>query len=277
MSDAPRGRLQLKAALPVEMCEPSRAARSTTNGATKAPTSILLVHGFWTWSRHWKDAGARLAEAGFSVHALSLRGHHPDYPIADLGKVHLNDFAEDVIRVAGEIPGLNCLMGHSLGGLLCMKAAERVPVTRLVLLSPSPPAGVPFRKSPAAALGILRHAYELCAARPMRPDFWIARRTFLLGLPIAKQQEIYRTWIKDSGTALREAALANLIIDFSTLRARARVVVGSDDNVTPPPAVRRTAELLNAEYKEYPATGHHLMEYPAWPQILNDIIQWLSA
>lgn len=273
-------RTDILGGLPVEIWGPGRGKSGASRGPkgeTIPPAgAVLLVHGFWAWSYHLRGLARPLALAGFRVYALSLRGHHPGHALPGFGKVHLSEFFDDVRRVATQVPALEVLVGHSLGGLLALKAAESVPVHRLVLLSPSPPGGVPFRKSLDAALGLLWHSREIFLGRPMLPDYWIAQRTFLRGLTPDRQKALYATMIQDSGTALREAAFIQMPVDFSKVTARTLVIVGSDDNVTSPRAVRRTAELLHAEHKEYPATGHHLMETLAWPVIRADILHWLN-
>lgn len=262
-------RTELLGGVPVEVWEPAQDAGIPAD-------SVVIVHGFWAWSYHLRVLARPIVQAGFRVYSLSLRGHHPEYPVPLIGKVPLASYFEDMERVAAEVPALKALIGHSLGGLIALKAAEAVQVPRLVLLSPSPPRGVPFPKSPDAAVGLLRHSREILFGLPMIPDFWIARRTFLRGLPPEKQKSLYRSMVHDSGTALRETAFTQMPVAFQDVKARTLVLIGDDDNVTPPPAARRTAEFLRAEFKSFPHTGHHLMETPAWPAIVTEILRFLA-
>jgi pimeloyl-ACP methyl ester carboxylesterase len=111
----------------------------------------LLVHGVTSSSRTWWRVGPALAERGFAVLAVDLRGHGSSPPAEQgLGPAHLAaDVAETVATelgpaAAGSEPAVDLLVGHSLGAMVCLALlAERPRYARRVLLEDPPgPRGI---------------------------------------------------------------------------------------------------------------------------------------
>jgi pimeloyl-ACP methyl ester carboxylesterase len=152
-----------------------------TWGGARRPLA-LLVHGLTSSSRTWWRVGPALAERGFRVLAVDLRGHGSSpRTVAALSAA---DLADDV---AETVPGpVDLLVGHSLGALVALKLVTRRPgfARRLVLEDPPGPSSVDWA---ALATGIetdtrravadpegLRH--DLQAANPAWPPGEAERR-----------------------------------------------------------------------------------------------------
>ena len=104
--------------------------------AADAPTA-LLVHGVTGWHRTWWRVGPALAERGWRVVAVDLRGHGHSPPIE--GLVTVRDLAADVIETAESQGGaIDLLVGHSLGGAVALEVvtARSDLVARLVVEDP---------------------------------------------------------------------------------------------------------------------------------------------
>jgi alpha-beta hydrolase superfamily lysophospholipase len=79
---------------------------------------LLLVHGIcvgaWVWEEHFMPY---LADAGFEVHALSLRGHGGSEGRERLNDWRLADYTEDLRQTAAGLADRPLVViGHSLGG-----------------------------------------------------------------------------------------------------------------------------------------------------------------
>ena len=79
---------------------------------------LLLVHGIcvgaWVWEEHFMPY---LADAGFEVHALSLRGHGGSEGRERLNDWRLADYTEDLRLTAAALSDRPLVViGHSLGG-----------------------------------------------------------------------------------------------------------------------------------------------------------------
>ena len=116
------------------------------DGAGTPRPVALLVHGVTSSSRTWWRVGPALAERGFAVLAVDLRGHGSS-PGAD-GGLGPADLAADVAEtVAAELgpagadgsPVVDLLVGHSLGAVVSLALlAERPRYARRVLLEDPP-------------------------------------------------------------------------------------------------------------------------------------------
>ena len=106
----------------------------------------LLVHGVTSSSRTWWRVGPALAERGFAVLAVDLRGHGSS-PRAEGGLGPANLAADVAETVAAELgpaagdgpPVVDLLLGHSLGAMVSLALlAERPRYARRVLLEDPP-------------------------------------------------------------------------------------------------------------------------------------------
>ena len=109
---------------------------TTTWGDPTADRRALLIHGLTSSGATWWRVAGSLAEDGWHVTAVDLRGNG-DAAVADSYA-----FAD----YAGDLPGdgWNVVVGHSLGGAVAVLAAQRPGFAeRVVLLDPAlelPPA-----------------------------------------------------------------------------------------------------------------------------------------
>jgi pimeloyl-ACP methyl ester carboxylesterase len=102
----------------------------TTWGDPHAARSALLVHGLTSSAATWWRVGEALADAGWRVTAVDLRGNG-DAPVAD--RYRFADYAGDL---PGE--GWDVVVGHSLGGAVATLAGLRDGFARrVVLLDPA--------------------------------------------------------------------------------------------------------------------------------------------
>ena len=77
---------------------------------------VLLAHGGGQTRRAWKGVISDLAEAGFRVIAVDMRGHGDSDWSSD-GAYEMRDFATDLVAIASDLERKPALVGASLGGL----------------------------------------------------------------------------------------------------------------------------------------------------------------
>jgi pimeloyl-ACP methyl ester carboxylesterase len=78
----------------------------------------VLVHGVTAWSNTWWRIGPALAERGWAVTAVDLRGHGHS-PTAGT-TMHLEELGADLLDTTRT--GVDLLVGHSVGALACLSA-----------------------------------------------------------------------------------------------------------------------------------------------------------
>ncbi|TQM96831.1 pimeloyl-ACP methyl ester carboxylesterase [Ornithinimicrobium humiphilum] len=105
--------------------------------------AVVLVHGLTDAGTAWPDLVQHWGDR-WDVHAVDLRGHgesprFTDAELADAPAVML----ADLVAVIDDLPEPAALVGHSLGGLLSLRATLARPdrVWALVLEDPARPTG----------------------------------------------------------------------------------------------------------------------------------------
>ncbi|WP_435972862.1 alpha/beta fold hydrolase [Streptomyces sp. Qhu_M48] len=95
----------------------------------------LLVHGIMADHRTWRRVGPALAERGYRVLAVDLRGHGVSGRAAGPEGYRPEDYADDLVETLPA--GAELAVGHSLGGLVLAHALERLKPVRAVYSDPA--------------------------------------------------------------------------------------------------------------------------------------------
>ena len=90
---------------------------------------LLFIHGELTGSWLWERYLGYFAGRGWEGHALNLRNHHWSQT-ADPAQLSFDTYTEDVVSALDRLGGSTVVVGHGMGGLLALKAAERMPIWR---------------------------------------------------------------------------------------------------------------------------------------------------
>lgn len=98
------------------------------DGAKRA----ALIHGFTASSGIWFEFAPWLADRGYTVTLVDLRGHGQS-PRAD--SYEYSEIAQDLVDTLPE--GLDLVLGHSLGGRLLGDTVDRLRPARAVYLDPA--------------------------------------------------------------------------------------------------------------------------------------------
>lgn len=104
---------------------------------------LLFVHGAFTGAWCWvENFMPWFAMEGFTCLAVSLRGHGASGGRERLHGFGIDDFVEDVASAVEEAGAPPVLVGHSMGGFVCMRYAEARPAAGLILMASVPPLGL---------------------------------------------------------------------------------------------------------------------------------------
>ncbi|MEU9999340.1 alpha/beta fold hydrolase [Streptomyces sp. NPDC050848] len=95
----------------------------------------LLIHGIMSDHRTWRRVGPALAERGYRVIAVDLRGHGASGRAAGSEGYTPEDYADDLVETLPT--GAELALGHSLGGLTLSAAVERLAPRRAVYVDPA--------------------------------------------------------------------------------------------------------------------------------------------
>ncbi|MES2209474.1 MAG: alpha/beta fold hydrolase [Chloroflexota bacterium] len=217
---------------------------------------LLFVHGelggSWLWERYLGYFAGR----GWEGHALNLRNHHWSQT-ADPAQLSFEMFVEDVASVMARLgPGV-VVIGHGMGGLLALKAAERQPLAGLVLIASESPGDL---RLPA-------HQHELREIPELYGKSLVGWETLperlqrdhadLSIADILRIQHLMGQKPHESGRAKR-AVLRGIRINRTAFEQVPRLVIGGGlDRHVPVETAERLAEWLDAPYEPFGAHSHY--------------------
>jgi pimeloyl-ACP methyl ester carboxylesterase len=240
-------------------------------------TPVIMVHGAfcggWTF-----DAFRRPFEAaGHVVQTPDLLGHGDGALVAGRS---MSDYAKQVAALCRACDEPPVLIGHSMGGLVAQMAAGRAPVSRLILLAPSPPWGVSGSTIEEAASAVSLYALGPYWLQAIEPDYGVVRRYSLDRLPRDQRKALYGRMVAESGRALWETL--NWFMDpFMTTNvgpvgAPTLAIAGGQDVVHPPATVRQTAARLGGSCEVFPSMSHWLPGEPGWEDVAEMCLGFIA-
>lgn len=242
-------------------------------------TPLLFVHGTghaaWCWDENFLPY---FAEKGFSAHAVSLRGHGASEGGEKLKWTSVADYVADVFQAASALPQTPAVIGHSLGGLVVAKYLEKH----------SAPAGILFAPSPSEGMFLsgfklqLRHPLLMMKVH-LKQDFAVMFRTPKLAKKFLFSADADDARIAEYAARFgRESYRAALEMIYNLpnrrkIKAPFLLVVGAEnDALIAPKKIEKTAHVLNADCRIFPAMAHDLMLERGWRRVADFMIDWLG-
>ena len=235
----------------------------------------ILIPGAWTRAAAFDDVRAALAAGGYPTDAVELPARARRVVQLDRGGLLAIDAVID--ERIDRCDGPPILIGHSLGGLMALRAARRHDVRALVLLMPAPPTGM----LPTLLAGAAR--------RPVNTLHAGAALSVTLGdrLGIGAPAGLYsdRVTAQDMarGAAYRTdeswLVLAALAIGtrqpVEPVGVPTLLVAGAQDGFTPTDVLLPLAESLDAEFVEFDV-AHAFNEEPTYPIVTDAVVGFLN-
>ena len=217
---------------------------------------LLFVHGelagSWVWERHLQYFAAR----GWEGHALNLRNHFWSQT-ADPTTLTFETYTEDVLEAIERLGSSVVVVGHGMGGLLALKAAERRPVGGLILLSSELPREL---RSPANPHELREvpdvYGRDLLGWETLPERLQRDHKDLALA-DILRIQHLFGQKPHESGAARRQV-IAGIPLEQARLAGIPILVIGAGlDRYVPEPSSERLAEWLSAEYEPFGAHSHY--------------------
>ncbi len=239
---------------------------------------LLFVHGelagSWVWERHLQYFAAR----GWEGHALNLRNHFWSQT-ADPTTLTFETYTEDVLEAIERLGSSVVVVGHGMGGLLALKAAERRPVGGLILLSSElprelrPPAHPHELREVPDVYGRDLLGWETLPERLQRDHKDLALADIL------RIQHLFGQKPHELGAARRQV-IAGIPLEQARLAGIPILVIGAGlDRYVPEPSSERLAEWLSAEYEPFGAHSHYglIVGESSHVQVAETIRSFLEA
>ena len=256
------------------------------NDHSERPT-ILMVHGAFSGGWACEKFKPFFEARGYRCLTPDLRYHdaRPNHaPNPKLGQTSLRDYLDDLRQQIDALDAQPILMGHSMGGLLCQMLAARGYGKAMLLLAPSPPAGIlpstPFEFFSSASIW----ASGVGWGQTVMPDYHIASQHSLDHLPRRDRHRILARLVPESGCAMHEILCWALDpnhtarVDPRKVRIPVLAVAGGKDPINPPATVRQVARRYGrkGKFRNFHGCSHWLIEGPRWHEIAEFCAEWLD-
>lgn len=234
------------------------------------PRTVLFIHGMWADCDCWARYQRVFEKSGYSTHALTLLHHDQPQDLAGLQSTGVMDYVDQAAAVVDSLPEMPIVVGHSMGGLVAQKLAERGNVRALVLLSSVSPGGI-SRLTPSSACFISGSLVDIALSRPFIVSAWHARFGLTNTLSRREQSVIYTSLLYESGLAMKQVIEGDIEVDESKVQCPVLVGVGGQDRTTPPRVARRIARKYDADYHQYNGKCHFV---GGDRDIMHDVLAW---
>ncbi len=217
---------------------------------------LLFVHGELTGSWVWERFLSYFASRGWEGHALNLRNHYWS-GTGDPTDTDFETYVDDTLSVMSRLGPSAVAIGHGMGGLLVLKAAERHPVGGIVLLDSE----LPRDLRPPARPHELReipdvYGRDLIGWETLPEKLLRDNRDLTLD-DVIRLQHLFGQKPHESGMAKREV-LEGIAIDRSRLAGTPILVVGAGlDGTSSATGAERLADWLGGTYEPFGAHSHY--------------------
>jgi pimeloyl-ACP methyl ester carboxylesterase len=240
--------------------------------STRRP--VLFVHGYFATATVFTTWLPFFASRGVPAFAVNLRGRSGSRPNIDLGRATIGDFVDDATTVAHKL-GKPVVVGHSMGGLIAQRLAERDDVHAAVLVSPAPPRGITVM-SPRLAIKQLKYLPAIFGSRPVTPAREDLREIVLNRVPPDLQNAILDGLVPDSGRAGKEMSISGVPVDHERVRCPMLVIGARDDQFIPVKIAERVAKRYGAPIRILEGHGHMSIVEPGWEILADSIERWIE-
>jgi pimeloyl-ACP methyl ester carboxylesterase len=216
---------------------------------------LLFVHGelggSWVWERYLHHFAGR----GWEGHALNLRNHFWSQT-ADPATLDIESYTEDVVAAAERLGPSVVIVGHGLGGLLVLKAIERIPVSAYVLIAPELPREVRDPARPHVVRDVPDAYGRSALGWETLPEKLQREHRDLSIQDILRIQHLLGQKPFESGRMKRQV-LQGVPVDRGALPDVPRLIIaGGLDTYIPEDEVERLADWLDAPFEPFGAHSH---------------------
>jgi pimeloyl-ACP methyl ester carboxylesterase len=217
---------------------------------------LLFIHGELAGSWLWERYLGYFAGRGWEGHALNLQNHFWSRTEDPTG-LSFDTYTEDVVAALERIGPSSVVVGHGLGGLLALKAGERMAMAALVLLSSDLPRDLRI----PARVHELREIPDVYGPASIGwatlPEKLQRDHRDLTMDDVLRIQHLLGQKPHESGAARRQV-LQGVSVDRRPLAGIPKLVIGAGlDRAVPEEASERLAEWLGADYEPFGAHSHY--------------------
>ena len=242
---------------------------------------ILFCHGTGSGSWIWSNFCKYFSSKGWDSYAINYRGHYLSDQLKNLGDCHFMDYVDDVETVVDYLKKAPYLFGHSLGGIVAQKYAERKNPAKLFLIDSGTCKALTMKLDAQAVIkGMVEKGVyvEKGGLVSMTSDLE-KLRGFLFAEGLV-EEEALKEYVQKHGWESKQAAMesAHTPVDSDKIRCPVYVIGKESGFSSGEPTNQWLSEYYHArDIKVFEPMGHCFMKEKNWEVYARIIEDWLSA
>jgi pimeloyl-ACP methyl ester carboxylesterase len=245
----------------------------------KYPIPILFCHGTAGGSWIWSNFCEYFSGNGWDTYAMNYRGHYLSDPLENLKDCHLIDYVDDVEAVVQYLGKDPYLFGHSLGGIVVQKYAERKNPSKLFLVDSGTCKALTQRLDPQAIIrgmaekGVYVEKEGLVTMTKDREKI----KSFNFESELV-DDEVVTEYIRKQGWESKQAAIESGHTPVDPVKVKCPVfVIGKEKGFSSGLTTNNwLAEYYHArDIKIFEPMGHCFMKEKNWEVYAEIIKNWL--
>ena len=238
---------------------------------------LLMVHGMFGGGWYFYDWAIFLCRKGIKVYVIKDL-HEGE----DLAKTDFYTYLKKVVRIIDKIYICESkkiiVIGHSMGGLITQKIAERFGpdfIAGIVLVASAPPKGI-SAMSCSVAKAMRKHLPALMFNLPLKIDRESTLKLLLNRLGgNERKEQIFQKFVPESSRVAKQLALSRIPVDEKKVVCKVLVVAGFYDKLLP----QRSQLEIALKYNSTPRlflVGHMPMVEDPRNEIINEIYKCIK-
>ena len=244
----------------------------------KANFSVLMIHGMFAGGWCFEDWDRFLCRKGIKVYVIKDL-HEGE----DLAKTDFYTYLKKVVRIIDKIYICESkkiiVIGHSMGGLITQKIAERFGpdfIAGIVLVASAPPKGI-SAMSCSVAKAMLKHLPALMFNLPLKID---KRSTFKLILnwfgDDDRKEQIFKKFVPESSRVAKQLAFSQIPVDEKKVSCEVLVVAGLYDKLLPYEIQTKIGNKYDSDFLSF-LKGHMMMLEDTRNEVISSIYGWITT
>jgi len=199
---------------------------------------LVFLHGMWCNSNVWHNFIEYFKARNYTCEAIDIKKG------LDLKQATFMDYVNKVDSIVGKD---DVLIGHSMGGLIVQKMAEKKKIKGGIAICSAPPKGVGFGNF-SLTLHSLKFLPKIIAGKPFMPGSDFVKKFIANCIDETKIDKIVEKMEMESPHVAYELAMAKIRVDEKKIQSPLLFIATKEDRLSPPEVVKKIAEKYNAEF-----------------------------
>lgn len=218
------------------------------------------------------------AQHGYTVHALSLRGHGGSEGRERLRWATIADYVSDVKQVIEQIGQTPIMVGHSMGGAIVQKVLESRQAPAAILLASAPYTGL----IPTTVRVFLRHPLAVVKVNltlsllPVVCTPSMAQEILFSADMPREQVQGYFSRMQDEAYCAYVDLLGLNLPRPKRVKTPVLILGAADDAVFAQSETERMARAYGTQAEFFPDMAHNMMLEAGWQSAADRVLAWLD-